>query len=293
VALQLDWRAIASEVSGLAIRSTEFIGEGWTAAAYRVDDEFVFKFPKRRAEWEELDREIAFLAYARRSLPLPTVEHLHQVRDSAGAPHGYAIYRFIPGCGVQPRTLSARGRTELAKALAEFLRALHGMNAAPIQSMLPREDEYGVSRQYQQEAEEKIAPHLSNVERRRLRDFFVRHHEDPLNFTVSPRILHADLSVDHVLCVDRSVTGILDWGDVGLGDPDYDFAYLCDDLGEAFVRDMAFHYGHADPDRLVRKTRYFSVVDQIGTIVHGGDRALLGDEAESWVRLRALLHTDA
>jgi hypothetical protein len=89
------------------------------------------------------------------------------------------------------------------------------------------------------------------------------------------------------------VTGILDWGDVGLGDPDYDFAYLCDDLGEAFVRDMAFHYGHADPDRLVRKTRYFSVVDQIGTIVHGGDRALLGDEAESWVRLRALLHTDA
>jgi aminoglycoside 2''-phosphotransferase len=96
-----------------------------------------------------------------------------------------------------------------------------------------------------------------------------------------------------VLCVDHAVTGILDWGDVCLGDPDYDFGYLYEDLGEAFIREMAFHYGHADPDRLARKARYFTVVDQIGTIVHGGDRALPGDEAESWQRLRGLLQNDA
>ena len=291
--VELDWRDIAAEVPELAIRSKEFIGEGWTAAAYRVDDDFVFKFPKRRAEWDELDREIAFLARARRSLPLPVVEHLHQVRDSAGAPHGYAIYRFIPGSGVEPRTLSPSARAALAKMLAEFLRSLHDMNGEPVKSMLRREDEYDLSRQYQHEAEEKIAPHLSGAERNCLRDCFTRHLDDPLNFPASPRILHADLSADHVLCVDGSVTGILDWGDVCLGDPDYDFAYLYEDFGEAFVRDMALHYGHADPDRLVRKTRYFSVVDQIGTIVHGGERALPGDEAESWVRLRALLRDGA
>jgi aminoglycoside 2''-phosphotransferase len=47
-----------------------------------------------------------------------------------------------------------------------------------------------------------------------------------------------------VLSADRAVTGILDWGDVCLGDPDYDFAYLYEDLGKAFVREMAF-YGRA------------------------------------------------
>lgn len=291
--LQPDWRAIEAETPGIAIRSVEFIGEGWTAAAYRVNGEFVFKLPKRRTEWEELDREIAFLAYARPYVVLPVAEHLHQRRQSAGSPHGYAIYRHIPGGSVEPQNLSALARAQLARALAEFLRALHDMKPEPIQSILPREDEYAVSKQYQRDAEQEIMPHLSAAERRRLGDLFRRHLDDPGNFSGPSRVLHADLSVDHVLCVEQSVTGILDWGDVCLGDPDYDFGYLYDDLGEAFVRNVASHYGHLEPDRLVQKTRYFSMVDQIGTIVYGGEQALPGDVAESWLRLRALLQHDA
>jgi phosphotransferase family enzyme len=114
--------------------------------------------------------------------------------------------------------------------------------------------------------------------------------EDPGNFPVTSRIVHADLSAQHILYADESVTGILDWGDVCLGDPDYDFSYLYGDLGEAFVRDVALQYGHNDPDRLVRKAHCFSVVDQIGTIVCGAGRALAGDEAAAWQRLRAQLH---
>jgi aminoglycoside phosphotransferase (APT) family kinase protein len=167
------------------------------------------------------------------------------------------------------------------------------MKPGPVASILPREEERAIATQYRADAEDKIAPHLSGAERRRLIDLFDRHLRDPENFAGPSCILHADLSVDHVLCIDQAVTGILDWGDVCLGDPDYDFAYLHEDLGEAFVREMALHYGHPDPERLVRKGRYFTAVDQIGTIVHGGDRALPGDEAESWQRLRALLQNDA
>ena len=155
--------------------------------------------------------------------------------------------------------------------------------------MLSHEDEYQIVQQCQGEAERHIAPQLSKAERRRLSDVIARQLDDPVNFAASPRILHCDLSADHVLCEGDSVTGILDWGDVCLGDPDCDFGYLYEDFGEAFVREMAAHYGHADPDRLVRKARYFSVADQIGTIVHGGDEALPGDVEASWERLRALL----
>jgi aminoglycoside 2''-phosphotransferase len=286
---QPDWSAIASEVPELTIQSATPIGEGWTAVAYRVNDELVFKFPKRPAEWEEMDREIAFLAYARPYLRLPVVEHLHRVRDSAAAPNGYVVYRHLPGRAVQPDNLSRRARAALAEVLAGFLRALHDMQPGPVASILPRDDEHAVARQYWEDAEGKIAPQLSGAERLRLSDLFAGHLDDARNLAGPSCILHADLSVDHVLCVDQAVTGVLDWGDVCLGDPDYDFGYLYEDLGEAFVRDMALHYGHADPERLVRKARYFTVVDQIGTIVHGADRALPGDEAESWQRLRMLL----
>ena len=288
--LQPDWKTIASELSDIAIRSATPIGEGWTAVAYRVNDELVFKFPKRDKTWEELDREIAFLEYARPRLPLTVAEHLRRVRESAGAPYGYVVYRLLPGDAVEPRGLSALARGKLAKVLGGFLRALHDMNPTPALSvMLPREDEYQIVQQYQREAERHIAPRLSQAKRRRLSHIFERHLDDPVNFAKPPCILHCDLSAEHVLCEGDSVTGILDWGDVCLGDPDYDFGYLYEDFGEDFVREMAAHYGHADPDRLVRKALYFSVADQIGTIVHGGDEALPGDVAASWQRLSALL----
>lgn len=288
-----DWNAIASEVPAVTIGSAIPIGEGWTSIAYRVNEELVFKFPKRPAEWEELDREIAFLAYARPHLRLPVVAHLHRIRNSTGAPNGYVVYRYLPGRAVEPENLSSHGRSVLAETLAEFLRALHDMKPGPVASILSREDAQALATQYREHAEDRIAPHLSGLERRRLSDLFASHLDDPRNFAGSSSILHADLSVDHVLCVNRAVTGILDWGDVCFGDPDYDFAYLYEDLGEAFVREMALRYGHAYPERLVRKARYFAVVDQIDSIVHGGGRALPGDEAKSWQRLRALLRNDA
>lgn len=283
-----DWIGIQAELPQLTVRSTQCIGEGWTAVAYRVNDDLVFKFPKRREEWKELEREIAFLAYARPLLPLPVAEHMYQVRESTGAPFGYAVYRYIPGDGVDQGTLSAPARTALARTLAEFLRVLHDMKPGPTAAILPREDPYRVAMESSRDAE-RIAAELSAAERRALFEIFRSHVDEPQTTVSRSRILHADFSADHVLCAGQRVTGIIDWGDVCLGDADYDFGYLYEDFGETFVREMARHYGHPDPDRLIRKARYFTLLDQIGTILYGADRALPGDKAESWRRLRALL----
>ena len=286
-----DWRAIADEVPGLRIRSVSRLGEGWTAVAYLVNEELVFKLLKRASEWQQMDAEIAFLAYARDHLPLPVPEHLYQVRDSSGAPNGYAVYRHLPGSEVKPSALSPRARASLAAELGTFLRALHDLPPGPVEHLLPREDERAVAIEYWNGAKEAVAPRLSSAEARRLDEMFARHVEDAENFAGPPRILHADLSVDHILQVDDRITGIIDWEDVNLGDADYDFSYLYlyEGFGEAFVRDVARHYGHRDPDRLLEKAQYYTVVDQVGTILHGGDRALPGDEAASWVRLHQLL----
>jgi aminoglycoside phosphotransferase (APT) family kinase protein len=289
--MQPDWDIIESEVPGLVVRSVTLLGEGWSAKAYRVNEELVFKFPKRAAEWEELDREIAFLAFARPLLPVPVAEHLYQIRNSRGAPHGVAVYRRVPGAALAVGELSDPARAALATTLARFLRALHELSVGrELEPILRWEDERAVSGQYFRDAQEQIAPRLTGAAARRLSSLFIRHLEDPANFPAAPRIVHADLSAEHVLCADGAVTGILDWGDVSLGDPDYDFSYLFGDLGEAFVREVARQYGHPDPDRLVRKARYFRVVDQIGTIVYGSGRALVGDVAAAWRQLRALLH---
>jgi hypothetical protein len=154
--------------------------------------------------------------------------------------------------------------------------------------VLPLEDERDVVGEYRNAAIRLVVPHLSREQRRRLLDVVTDHLTDPENFCATPRIVHADFSLDHVLVEGPMVTGILDWGDVSLGDADYDFSYLYQQLGEAFVRELALHYGHRDPDRLIRKCYYYSIADQIGTIIDG-DHALPGQIERSWDRLRELL----
>ena len=290
---QPDWKIIASELPQITIRSAVPLGEGWTAVAWLVNEELVFKFPKKAWVWTDLDRELALLPYARAHVPLPIPEYLHNVRQSAGAPHGYVVYRHLCGRAVDPRALSSRERTALAQTLARFLRALHEIDPAPVESILPRDDERAVALRYQRDAEAEVAPLLTATERGRLREAFTEHVDDERNFGGRLVILHADLSAEHILRLGESVSGIIDWGDVSIGDPDYDFSYLYEEFGEAFVREVAAYYGHADPDRLVRKARYFSIADQVGTIVYGADDALPGDVSDSWDVLRALLDDGA
>jgi aminoglycoside 2''-phosphotransferase len=290
VKLQPDWRAIESEVPDLTIRSVIRLGEGWTATAYQVNHNLVFKFPKGPSLWEQLDREISFLAYARPLLPLPVADHLFQIRNSAGAPHGYAVYRHVAGTAANVSQMSDAARMEVAATLAHFLRSLHALGVSPeIQPDLHQDDERSVSQQHFHAAQEKITPRLTDSEGRCLNELFSRHLEDPNNFPLNHQIVHADLHAQHILYANGLVTGILDWGDVSLGDPEYDFCYLYGDVGEEFVREVASHYGHRDPDRLVRKARYFWMVDQIDVIAYGSGHAPIGEEALAWRQLRAIL----
>jgi hypothetical protein len=42
-----DWRKIELENPGLSIRSAAVLGEGWNSRAYLVNNDLVFRFPKR------------------------------------------------------------------------------------------------------------------------------------------------------------------------------------------------------------------------------------------------------
>lgn len=59
-----DWRQVELENPGLSVQSAAVLGEGWNSRVYLVNNELVFRFPKRSEQWAELDREIKFLAFA-------------------------------------------------------------------------------------------------------------------------------------------------------------------------------------------------------------------------------------
>jgi len=255
-----------------------FLGEGWCSRVYLVNDELVFKFPKHAEAWKELHREIRFLEFAADKLPLAVPRYLHVAPE-------YAVYQYLRGRAVDPDAADA-------DTLAEFLRAMHGLNPDPeLRELLPCEDRRAVAEEYFVRAEREIAPKLSTQEAARLRrefEMYLIRHE---NFLFQPVVVHGDFAADHILA-DDSIKAVIDFGDVSWGDPDYDFMYLFVDFGWAFVEKIARSYGHPDLERLRRKCRYFAIVDQIGTIVDGPGQALAGQEDAAWRRLRRFLQGD-
>ena len=90
-------------------------------------------------------------------------------------------------------------------------------------------------------AETPIAPALVR-ERAAFAHEHLDHRQVELVFT------HGDLQAEHVLVDDDgAITGVIDWGDAGLGDPLYDLAVLTVGHGE-HLGDVLAGYGEVDRD---------------------------------------------
>lgn len=275
---------------GLAVRSAHFLGEGWNSRAYFVNNELVFRFPKRPEHWEEQRREVSFLAFAADQLPLAVPRYLHLSPESPAATYGYAVYRYLHGHALDANVLTRETRAAATEQIATFLRALHSLQPSPeVGSLLPREDERKIAEEYFARAQQEIMPKLQPSEASMLVKQFELYLSTPGNFLFEPVVLHADLSGDHILMENGSVAAVIDFGDVNWGDPDYDFMHLFVDFGQAFVEEVARRYGHHDLERLRSKFVYFGLVDQIGTILDGMGRALEGQQEAAWRRLKHLL----
>jgi aminoglycoside 2''-phosphotransferase len=289
-----DWRHIETEIPGLFVQSAMFIGEGWCSRAYLVNAELVFRFPKNSTHWPELDREIKFLAWAADHLPLAVPRYIRVAPDSPSAPNGYSVYGYLRGGPVDVEALTPASRSAAAQSVANFLQALHGLQPnSDLAARLPREDDRVIAEECLARAEREILPHLETIEAHALCRQFETYLGTPENFSFRPVVLHADLSRDHVLIDNDAVAGVLDFGDVNWGDRDYDFHYLFLDFGEAFAMDVARRYGHPDTEQLLSKVRYFTLVDQIGTILECHGRPLEGQVDAAWARVRQMLRSRA
>jgi hypothetical protein len=56
-------------------------------------------------------------------------------------------------------------------------------------------------------------------------------------------VAHADLGAEHILELDGTLTGIIDWSDAAITDPALDFARLYRDFGPGFLEDLLQVYG--------------------------------------------------
>lgn len=263
----------------LSVREITFLGAGVDSEVYLVNGDRVFRFPKRPAGERALRREIAVLQKLARQLPVATPSFLH-IGRLASTGLLFAGYRLIPGEPLTSALFSSLAPSGQERVIATLAAVLQSVHSFPVADAVALGVEQVPTREWVEarwsHGRATVLPLLSPPTALALASLIEHFSEDDRNFEYTPCLLYADFAPEHVL-FDRDVneiTGIIDWGDLAIGDPDFDLLYLYQDYGEDFVRRLLTYYPHLEPARLLTKLRVFTACDYVETIaVPTPDRA--------------------
>lgn len=245
---------IETQFPQLKPATLEVLGEGWDNAAYLVNEKWVFRFPKREVAAPSILNECRILPVIATQLPLPVPHPIFQGKPTNTYPWHFAGYEKLKGdlaCGAR---LTDQERRACAVPLAQFLAKLHASTSLFPQGVLPQ-DPFGrndveKTRTRLETYVEKAKPYISQAHYRDVQTMLAQ----PLKMHLkTDALVHGDLYVRHLLLdSQRSLSGIIDWGDATLADPAVDLCicltFLPPDAHESFreaygpIRKDSWHY---------------------------------------------------
>jgi aminoglycoside phosphotransferase (APT) family kinase protein len=217
---------IDSQFPSLAPARLAHLGAGWDNVAFVVNDAYVFRFPRRQMGCDLMQIETRWLPLLAAAVPvrIPAPEFV-------GAPEGdypypFAGYPMIPGETACRAALPPGDRAALARPLGGFLRALHAIplggdtrTSAPGDTIRRADIAHrvpGVRRHIGAAAiDAGIDPDAAVAFVDTLAD------AAPAERTCW---VHGDLYARHLLVDRGALSGVIDWGDMHVGDPALDLS---------------------------------------------------------------------
>ena len=268
-----EWTDLC-EASGITCGQIRRLGEGYDAVVWRVNREHVVKLAKHDDAFALLQAEAAALRLLAGELPVRLAAPIVEVAPSDLWEHGYSVQSYVPG---KPLTAIGHGNLAHARQIGEFLRLLHTITPSPEpRSALTLRDRRAEAHIYLSRAVASVSEHLG----RPVADTVSREAHRVINddVDVDTRLIHNDLHNDHILMSGQNMA-IIDWGDVGLGDPDADFLMLSLMTEPAFFRTCVAAYGHPDPERLAAKLDDLALLFWLVLIAYAPDLGSADDIA--------------
>ena len=202
-----DRRRLIADALGRSPATILENDDGYDFEVAIVDDEWVFRFPRRAGVAEALEVEIVLLPALESTLPVAVPSFEYVSRDPL-----FVGYRLIRG---EPLV------DEDADSVRAFLEALHALDPSGLP--VAGSDWIEAYRGQCAEFERLVLPHVDRDLRQQAIGFFGEA-ETLVGF--QPALVHADLGPAHLLVRDGRLAGVIDWGDVRVGDPALDYSWL-------------------------------------------------------------------
>jgi aminoglycoside phosphotransferase (APT) family kinase protein len=219
--LALVHRLLASQHPDLADRPLETVAEGFDNVTVRCGPDLAVRLPRRRLGAWTLESELTWLPMIADRVPVQTPAAVRVGEPTEDYPWRWAVVPWISGleAAVEPPA------PEEATHLGRILTALHAVAVAPDP---PRNPYRGGPLVARAEATAARLDRLAGAgsadgfDVEQLRDLYAAGVEAEVD--VPPRWLHGDIHPRNVI-VDRGrIAGLIDWGDMCVGDPCFDLA---------------------------------------------------------------------
>jgi aminoglycoside 2''-phosphotransferase len=190
-------------------------------------------------------------------------------------------------------TLSALRHDNIAQQLANFFLCLHNLKVENLEQL--NINTWHFDQQYYAKFEpiinEYIIPKISPKQAEILLKYYYDYLSQPAQYEYIPYLIHADITCDHII-FDKSenqIAGIIDFGEVCIGDPDYDFFIIYQEYGRELLELILMYYGRSLTSQVWRKFQFLDCCFASLSVKQGKQNNIPSEEIKGWNRLTQVL----
>jgi len=227
----------------LEITHIEHNREGLINDIVIVNHELVFRFAKNDGYAQILNLELDILDVVRPRIDLPVPSPIYRGPGSV-------VYPLLKGKALLREDLLGMDAASAEKIAAQLGRFLYQLHSTPLDGRdweLPKSFAPVTWKKWvdiRTRVEEKVYPLLLRNQITWAENLFDQMLADPHSFDYPPALIHADLASYHILydSAQHEISGVLDFGVAGIGDPALDIGALISNYGEGFASRLGKTY---------------------------------------------------
>ena len=285
---------VHAQFPGLAGLAPERVGEGWDTDVWRFGN-LAFRFPRRPIAIPLVEIEPRCLRWLAPRLPLAVPEPVCLGAPSPAFPHPFWAHALVPGRTGDQAALEEAGRVAVAPAIATFLRTLHGLDAHEAARQGVPADVFRCQTARTAAGGLGRLPLLAGTP-------WAGHAGPARALLAAPPpmvrgdevVLHGDLYARHLLFDDAGrLSGVIDWGDVCLGDRAIDLSIAFTFLPPAARPAFWSAYGEVDEATRARARLFGLARYGLALLLYARDVGDAPLEAEAGRALANVLATAA
>lgn len=274
---QNDWNIktyleiIRKKIPNFNDRQIRVFDDGWDFVVVVADNRRAFRFPRGEGYAKKLPIETRFLELFADKSPVRVPKLTYQEDELSGMP--YVTYDFIEGVRFSQNISRSFSKVELlavAKQLGVFLTAVHSFSVEKAKQLGVQEiDSLDAWQKRLAKIKKKVFPHISDFEQNWIVALFENFLKIILKTPIKPVVTHSDIMPEHII-VDpetHTLSGIIDFGDIAIGDSAYDFAFLAC-YGVDFLNECYRDYGLPRDEMFDARRKFYGHRQAVTNLEH-------------------------